>query len=156
MRKAIRILLAALMAAAFTGAGAAEPPAVPASALLDKAPEANGGSNDITRFEKDRPPIPRNYEQQPPLIPHAIKNYNITRNFNRCLDCHAWNKAKETGATKVGESHFKDRDGKPTKNVSPRRYFCVQCHVPQADAKPLVVNTFKGVPKAATASGSQK
>ncbi|MCB1961304.1 MAG: nitrate reductase cytochrome c-type subunit, partial [Rhodocyclaceae bacterium] len=28
-------------------------------------------------------------------------------------------------------------------NISPRRYFCNQCHVPQFDAKPLVENTFK-------------
>ena len=27
--------------------------------------------------------------------------------------------------------------------MSPRRYFCNQCHVPQSDAKPLVGNTFK-------------
>ena len=30
-------------------------------------------------------------------------------------------------------------------NVSARRYFCTQCHVPQADAQPLVENTFKPV-----------
>ncbi|WP_175463882.1 nitrate reductase cytochrome c-type subunit, partial [Vibrio cholerae] len=29
--------------------------------------------------------------------------------------------------------------------VSPRRYFCLQCHVPQADAKPLVENDFERV-----------
>ncbi|MBA4281843.1 MAG: nitrate reductase, partial [Ralstonia sp.] len=27
----------------------------------------------------------------------------------------------------------------------PRRFFCTQCHVPQADAKPLVTNTFVDV-----------
>jgi nitrate reductase (cytochrome), electron transfer subunit len=30
-------------------------------------------------------------------------------------------------------------------HLSPRRYFCTQCHVPQADAKPLVGNTFLSV-----------
>jgi cytochrome c-type protein NapB len=30
-------------------------------------------------------------------------------------------------------------------NVSARRYFCVQCHVPQTNAKPLVENTFQPV-----------
>ncbi|MEF1340261.1 nitrate reductase cytochrome c-type subunit, partial [Vibrio rotiferianus] len=30
-------------------------------------------------------------------------------------------------------------------DMSPRRYFCLQCHVPQANAKPLVENKFKSV-----------
>ncbi|EEZ41609.1 putative periplasmic nitrate reductase,cytochrome c-type protein [Photobacterium damselae subsp. damselae CIP 102761] len=30
-------------------------------------------------------------------------------------------------------------------DVSPSRYFCQQCHVPQVDAKPLVGNQFKRV-----------
>ena len=49
----------------------------------------------------------------------------------------------ETGATKVSLTHFKDRDGRELSNISPRRYFCTQCHVPQTDAKPLVDNTFQ-------------
>ena len=98
---------------------------------------------DMFKLEKDRDPIPREYVQQPPLIPHTIKGYNITQNFNKCLDCHAWTRYKETGATKVSLTHFKDRDGKELTSISPRRYFCMQCHVPQYDAKPLVENTFK-------------
>ncbi|MGE5471259.1 MAG: nitrate reductase cytochrome c-type subunit [Bacteroidota bacterium] len=101
-------------------------------------PETEGIRND-----KDRPPLPRDFVQQPPLIPHSIKNYNITKNFNKCLDCHAWSRYKETGATKVSITHFKTRDGQELSNISPRRYFCNQCHVPQTDAKPLVGNTFK-------------
>lgn len=98
---------------------------------------------DMFKQEKDRPPIPRDYVQQPPLIPHSVRNYNITTNFNKCMDCHAWTKYKEAGATKVSLSHFKDRDGKDLNNISPRRYFCTQCHVPQTDAPPLVTNTFR-------------
>jgi cytochrome c-type protein NapB len=30
-------------------------------------------------------------------------------------------------------------------DISPRRYFCMQCHVPQTDAKPLVDNVFTPV-----------
>ena len=30
-------------------------------------------------------------------------------------------------------------------DIAPQRYNCVQCHVPQANAKPLVENTFKPV-----------
>ena len=95
------------------------------------------------RNERDAPPIPRDYVQQPPLIPHTVKGYNITRNFNKCMDCHAWSRYKETGATKVSLTHFKDREGTEFSNISPRRYFCTQCHIPQTDAKPLVNNTFQ-------------
>jgi cytochrome c-type protein NapB len=101
---------------------------------------------DMFRMERDRDPIPRDFVQQPPLIPHSIKGYNVTQNFNKCMDCHAWSRAKEAGATKVSLTHFKDRDGKELSNISPRRYFCQQCHVPQYDAPPLVENTYKPVP----------
>lgn len=138
----LRILLATLALAVSTAAGAAS-----STPLLDKAPEAGGMMNDITKYEKDGPPIARNYEQQPPLIPHQIKNYNVTKNFNKCMDCHSWSRAKEFNATKVSQTHFKDREGHELKNISPRRYFCMQCHVPQADAKPLVTNSYQGVPK---------
>jgi cytochrome c-type protein NapB len=95
------------------------------------------------RQERDHVPADRDYMQQPPLIPHTIQNYQITKNFNKCMDCHSFSKAKAAGATKVGVSHFKDRQGVELDNVSPRRYFCTQCHVPQTDAKPLVENTFQ-------------
>jgi cytochrome c-type protein NapB len=98
------------------------------------------------RIERDRDPIPRNFEQQPPLIPHTVKGYNITQNFNKCMDCHSEARAKETKATKVGISHYETREGSKLPNISPRRYFCMQCHVPQFDAKPLVENTYKPGP----------
>ncbi|MDT7838704.1 nitrate reductase cytochrome c-type subunit [Aquabacterium sp. OR-4] len=93
--------------------------------------------------ERDRAPMDRDFVQQPPLIPHAIHGYQITKNFNKCMDCHAWQKTKNTGATKVSVTHFKSREGTELDNISPRRYFCTQCHVPQTDAKPLVENSFQ-------------
>ena len=105
---------------------------------IDKTPEA-----DMFKQEKDRPPIPRDFIQQPPLIPHSVRNYDINLNFNKCMDCHAWSKYKEAGSTKVSLTHFKDSSGKDLVNISPRRYFCTQCHVPQTDAPPLVANTFR-------------
>jgi len=95
------------------------------------------------RREKDRAPIPRDFVQQPPLIPHTVQGYSITANFNKCMDCHSWTRYKETGATKVSLTHFKTRDGQELSNISPRRYFCLQCHVPQTDAKPLVANNYR-------------
>ncbi|HWR87368.1 MAG TPA: nitrate reductase cytochrome c-type subunit [Acidiferrobacterales bacterium] len=94
---------------------------------------------------KDHAPEARNYLHQPPLIPHTIRDYNITRTHNKCMECHSWQRYREFGATKVSMTHFKDRSGTDIANVSPLRYFCTQCHVPQADTKPLVENTFRPV-----------
>ena len=94
------------------------------------------------RQERDSRPIDRDFVQQPPLIPHTINGYQITKNFNKCMDCHAFGKAKAAGATRVSVTHFRTREGQELDNISPRRYFCTQCHVPQTDAKPLVDNTF--------------
>ena len=102
---------------------------------------------DMFRPEKDQDTIPRNFQKQPPLIPHGIKGYSITQNFNKCMDCHSKERAEETGATKVAKSHYLDREDKKQSNISPRRYFCMQCHVPQFDAKPLVANTYKPAAK---------
>lgn len=92
---------------------------------------------------KDHAPEPRNYLHQPPLIPHTIRDYNITRTHNKCMECHSWQRYREFGATKVSMTHFRDRSGTDLANVSPLRYFCTQCHVPQTDAKPLVGNNFQ-------------
>jgi cytochrome c-type protein NapB len=102
---------------------------------------------EMYRPEKDKDIIPRDFQKQPPLIPHSIKGYVITQNFNKCMDCHSKERADETGATKVAKSHYLDREDKKSANISPRRYFCHQCHVPQFDAKPLVVNTYKPAAK---------
>ena len=48
-------------------------------------------------------------------------------------------------AIAISPTHYVDRDGHQLADVSPRRFFCTQCHVPQADAKPLVTNTFVDV-----------
>lgn len=94
---------------------------------------------------KDHAPEARNYLHQPPLIPHTIRDYKITRDHNKCMECHSWQRYREFGATKISMTHFKDRSGTDLANVSPLRYFCNQCHVPQADTKPLVENTFRPV-----------
>ncbi len=92
----------------------------------------------------DTEPQLRNYPEQPPIIPHSTKGYVINQKSNKCLTCHSSEDSKTSGATPVGKSHYKDRDGSPTSKISARRYFCVQCHVPQVDAKPFMENDFKG------------
>ena len=96
-----------------------------------------------TRYGPDTPVLPRDFVQQPPLIPHTIEGYLISKEFNKCLDCHSWSRSREVHATMISITHFKTRDGAEMSSVSPQRYFCNQCHVPQTDAKPLVGNTFK-------------
>lgn len=85
------------------------------------------------------------YVYQPPLIPHSIRNYEVSLNANKCLACHSWKNAKEMGATKVSVTHYVNRQDAVLADVSPRRYFCLQCHVPQTNAKPLVDNDFDKV-----------
>ena len=84
----------------------------------------------------------RNYPEQPPVIPHSIRDYQVDKRFNRCLDCHSRSAAPAAGAPMVSVSHFMDRDFQVRGAVTPNRYFCTQCHVPQTDAKPLVENDF--------------
>lgn len=111
--------------------------ALPVNAAEEKA--------EPKKWQADRDPIPRDYVQQPPLIPHKTDGYVINLKSNKCLTCHSWANYKESGATKVSQTHFADRDGNVGANISSRRYFCTQCHVPQVDAKPLVENNFKPV-----------
>ncbi len=85
----------------------------------------------------------RAYRQQPPLIPHRIEDQQVTKDFNQCLTCHDWPANTKAGAPKASETHYTDRDGNRLDKISGSRFFCPQCHVPQADAKPLVTNTFK-------------
>lgn len=84
----------------------------------------------------------RNYPMQPPLIPHTVRNYEINLNTNKCLSCHSRQRIRESQAPMVSVTHFMDRDGNFLAEVSPRRYFCNQCHVTQSNAKPLIENTF--------------
>jgi len=96
-------------------------------------------------YNKDGEPIARDYVQQPPLIPHKIDNYQVNLKSNKCLSCHSWKHYREAGATKISQTHFEDRESNVLANVSARRYFCTQCHVPQVNAKPLVDNTFRPI-----------
>ncbi len=99
----------------------------------------------INRLIADDRPIPRDFVQQPPLIPHKKEGYRIDKNYNKCLSCHSWANYKQAKATKVPPTHFQDREMKERANLSPSRYFCTQCHVPQTDVRPLVDNEFEPV-----------
>lgn len=87
----------------------------------------------------------RNYPEQPPTIPHTVRGYQVGKNFNQCLTCHSRTRSAQTGAPMVSITHYWDRDNQPLAAVSPRRYFCLQCHVPQHDVEPATGNVFKGI-----------
>jgi cytochrome c-type protein NapB len=104
-----------------------------------KPPRLSNAINDDNR-------LVRNYSLQPPVIPHRVDGYQVDRNFNKCLDCHARAKTELSQAVPVSKTHYIDRDGKVLDHVSTRRYFCQQCHVAQEPVKPLVGNGFRGGP----------
>lgn len=84
----------------------------------------------------------RNYPEQPPVIPHTIRDYEVSLNANKCLSCHSRQLSEMSRAPMISVTHFMDRDDQILATVSGRRYFCTQCHVQQSDAKPIVENGF--------------
>jgi cytochrome c-type protein NapB len=108
-------------------------------APLDQEPAApplqNQENKDIRRT--------RAFAMQPPTIPHKIDGYQIDKSANRCMSCHARARIEESKAIPVSPTHYMDRDGTIRGDISPRRYFCTQCHVPQDEVKPLVANTYE-------------
>ena len=138
----LRGLFAALCLAA--GAASAQTPATFVDAArgpvaipdTTRPPVLGNAVNDDNR-------VPRNYAQQPPVIPHRVDGYQVDKNFNKCLDCHARAKTDFSLAVPVSSTHYMNREGKVLAQVSTRRYFCLQCHVAQEAAKPLVGNSFQ-------------
>ena len=112
-------------------------PAVPFEQEPKTAPLVNAENNDRKRV--------RSYAMQPPTIPHKTDNYQVDKNANKCMTCHARTRAGETQATPISITHYQDRDGNFLADVSPRRYFCEQCHVVQMQTEPTVKNRFRDV-----------
>ncbi|CAD5106467.1 nitrate reductase cytochrome c-type subunit [Zestomonas carbonaria] len=87
----------------------------------------------------------RNYPEQPPTIPHSIRGYRVDTHGNKCLTCHSRVNSARMQAPMISVTHYMDRDGQPLAAVAPRRYFCVQCHVPQHDVQSPVGNDFEDI-----------
>ena len=85
----------------------------------------------------------RNYPMQPPVIPHDTRGYEVNSNVNRCMACHARRRTEESQAPMVSVTHFMDREGNFLAEISPRRYFCNQCHVNQTEARNIVDNDYE-------------
>ena len=85
----------------------------------------------------------RNYPMQPPLIPHDIRGYDVNLQVNKCMSCHSRKRTEESQAPMISVTHYMNREGNFLANVSPRRYFCDQCHVTQTEANSVVENDFE-------------
>ena len=88
-----------------------------------------------------QPIVARTFSTQPPLIPHAVDNFDeVTLTENQCMDCHGPANYVKKNSPKLGDSHFVVA----TKAFDPSRHVCTSCHVPQVDAPALVENRFVG------------
>ena len=114
----------------------------PTSLRGDKAIDDANDINEIHSVDQSGPRT-KAYRQQPPLIPHRIDKYQIDLKVNQCMRCHDWPNNVAEGATKISETHYKDRDGNALDHVYSGRWFCTQCHVPQTEKSPIVPNTFE-------------
>ncbi len=94
----------------------------------------------------------RAYPMQPPVIPHKIDGYQVDLKVNQCLGCHSRRRSEDSQATMVSVTHYMDREGNFLADVSPRRYFCEQCHVTQAATVPLLSNEFVDIDSLITAT----
>jgi len=139
MRKIIILAFAALLAA---GSSSLLAQSV-TSALRGATPlNEEGPAPRMTPLRNTTEKEPRNYPEQPPLIPHQIEGYQVDMNGKKCLSCHSRSRTGESQAPMLSITHFMDRDGQFLASVSPRRFFCTQCHVPQHETRAPVANDF--------------
>lgn len=147
-----------IVAAALLLAAAAVPAAEKASSIKD----SQLGLSKVSVF--DLPPRPvfaaesgapgekplaqRVSSEVPPVIPHAVDDFlPITRDANRCIECHELPGPKVKGEpTPLPRSHYVDwrhDQGKKLEKHAGARWECTACHVTRSDAPPLVGNRFK-------------
>ncbi|MBR0699653.1 nitrate reductase cytochrome c-type subunit [Bradyrhizobium sp. 62B] len=136
------------LAIPFAASGPLAQEAKPVKALREAPLTEMSAPPDVTKQSVPASGFERAYRQQPPLIPHKVDGYQITTQNNACMGCHDWPGNTRVNAPKISETHYVDRQGVRLDKVAGTRYFCQQCHVPQADAKPLVGNIFQNATQA--------
>jgi nitrate reductase (cytochrome), electron transfer subunit len=139
MHRAILPLFALLYG---SGVALAQAPA-PAELVGPPAPMDTIAQEPVPKWVTDDVRRMRAYPEQPPTIPHSIDGYQLSVNTNRCMSCHKREYTQGSGAPMISVTHFQTRDGQMLADISPRRYFCTECHVPQANVGPLVENRFR-------------
>ena len=143
---AIATVVATLIGCATSGPAPMRGAAVPAP---DKAPEVKQYAEKMPGVGQPQL-IARTFVGQPPMVPHTVEKYvPLTMEENACMDCHQTAEIRGQKIPQIGVSHFsktvKAKDGKPVLEMS--RFQCDTCHVPQADAPPLVESRFVGLSK---------
>ena len=126
-------------------------PAVADSVVSLRGSSAIPGAPDAPRMFKAEIPdkaFARAHKGAPPLISHEIdlddKKYAVTLKANGCLKCHDKSVTDKEKAPKASTAHYKAPNGVIGESVFKRRWYCIQCHVPQLKTKPLVANSFVG------------
>jgi nitrate reductase (cytochrome), electron transfer subunit len=135
-----KLLVAAASATAMAALAVDVTDPLRGAAITDTTPPPplqNSDNTDVRRA--------RTYAMQPPVIPHKIDGYQLDRNANRCMFCHTRVRTSQSQAPMISVTHFMGRDGNFLAELSPRRYFCLQCHVPQVPTEPAVPNRFVDV-----------
>lgn len=104
--------------------------------------------------------IDRSFENAPPLIPHTVNGFlPIKRKNNICLTCHLPEKAEESGAVPISDTHYATWRPQPIMvdgvyvvsdsltnqkidKLNNQYFNCNQCHVPQAKVSVDIENLF--------------
>jgi cytochrome c-type protein NapB len=150
MKRELRLFIAALAVASLSTFAMAQTfSALRGSTPLDQEGPADPITPEINTSEREA----RNYPEQPPVIPHSTEGYEVSIRANKCLSCHARSRTRESQAPMISITHFSDRDGQFLASISPRRYFCTQCHVPQHNVKVPVSNDFVDIDTLLTRTG---
>jgi nitrate reductase (cytochrome), electron transfer subunit len=139
----MRYALPALVLCALCSVGTSAIAQTPAELGGPKSPMETVPAEPVPKWITDDARRMRAYPEQPPTIPHSIEGYQLSVNTNCCMSCHKREFTLGSGAPMISITHFQTRDGQMLADVSPRRYFCTECHVPQANVSPLVENRFR-------------
>mgnify|MGYP000890631507 CR=1 FL=1 len=140
MNKTVTVLLASLLSV-IVGCAAFEPLVSMRGTDVAAPDVAPAATTYAGKRPGTQPVIARTFSTQPPVIPHAVENFDeVTLAENQCLDCHGMDNYVKKNAPKLGDSHFVAG----TKKFDAGRHNCTQCHVPQIDAPALVENRFIG------------
>ena len=140
--KLLAAMVGVALAGALAGSGSAAAAGVESLRQDNPIPEA-GMEGGLYRVKESDRKFKRDFPTQPPMVPHMIDKYEISKDKNECLDCHGMENYIEEEATKISQTHYVGREGHhQMSSPDAGRWNCNQCHVTQTDADPLVDNDF--------------
>ena len=94
--------------------------------------------------------LAKSWDELPPQIPHKVEEFlPVVMDDNQCLECHDVPKyigrpynmdRTRKSKSPMSKDHYASED---LDEISGARFNCMQCHVPQSNAAPLVDNTYR-------------